>query len=392
MVKKIKEINPNNFGALLFGKGERKKVNKVLKDGMIFRYGYKKSIVDEVENKIEGLFNVKHCIATTSGTSGLIAALSVLGLRKGDRVLVSSYTFLATALAVLRYGATPVPIDIDITNGLDFQDLKEEVEKGCKAVIIVHLQGRTFDLNKIQSFLKEKNIPLIEDACQSFYCSNGKQYSGTIGDIGVFSFQQFKQLSCGEGGAVITNNSEYAKTIRNFTDMGSVRDGFPSWDSEGCVFGENYRMTTISASIISEQLQNLDHIIKKQRWAREFILDKLQSQDIKVINSFYPLGDSAMNILLELCDDQSFDQVQNFAKNKGIVIRKMWSGVYYNNKLFNDNKLTSCHLKGRECEKTIKITNRMLTLPIPPVLKKNDCIKIVELLVELRKRGQISGN
>lgn len=391
MAKGVKEVNPNNFGALLFDSKEINAVKKTLENKMIFRYGLtNESAVDKFESKIKQLFNVSYCVGVSSGTSGLIAALSACDVKQGDRVLVSSYTFLATALAVIKFGAIPVPMEIDAIKGIDIEDLKNEVRKGCKAVIVVQLQGRTFYLDELSKFLKKNNIPLIEDACQSFYCKNEKAYSGTIGDIGVFSFQQFKQLSAGEGGCVITNNDVYATAIRNYTDMGSERDGFPSWNGKTCVFGENYRMTNISASILLEQLKKLKSIIAKQKKAREYIEKKLITKNIKIIKSYYPQGDSGMNLLLTLCNGSDFNKVVDYAKRRGVVIRRMWSGVYYDNELFKNHHLTSLDIKGVECEKTIKITNTLLTVPIPPILSIEDCNKIINVLYGLKEKGWIA--
>ena len=205
-------INPNEYGSLYFDNKEENAVLNVLKNEKIFRYASDKvSTTDKFEEMLKKKVNCKYALGVTNGTSGLITALIGCDVKAGDRVLVSSYTFLATALAVKCLEAIPVPLNIDLQNGFNLQDLQEELKKGCKAVIVVQLQGRCFDLSKVKCLLEKYNVKLIEDSCQAFGAKIKDEYAGTIGDVGVYSFQQFKQVSCGEGGAVVTNNKTIYK-------------------------------------------------------------------------------------------------------------------------------------------------------------------------------------
>ena len=225
----MKYLNPNEYGSLMYDEKEEKAVIDVLKNDKIFRYGENKiSKVDEFEKLLKNYVNSKYALGVINGTAGLITALIGAKVKVGDRILVSSYTFLATALAVKNIGAIPVPIDIDLTNGLNLEDLENELKKGASAVIVAQLQGRCFDLTNVKKIVHEHNAVLIEDSCQAFGAKINGQYSGTIGDIGVYSFQQFKQISCGEGGAIVTNNQEIYEIMRNYTDMGSERNLFPN--------------------------------------------------------------------------------------------------------------------------------------------------------------------
>lgn len=197
-------INPNEYGSLYFDNKEENAVLNVLKNEKIFRYASDKvSTTDKFEEMLKKKVNCKYALGVTNGTSGLITALIGCDVKAGDRVLVSSYTFLATALAVKCLEAIPIPLNIDLQNGFDLQDLEEELKKGCKAVIVVQLQGRCFDLSKVKCLLEKYNVKLIEDSCQAFGAKIKDEYAGTIGDVGVYSFQQFKQVSCGEGLSLI---------------------------------------------------------------------------------------------------------------------------------------------------------------------------------------------
>lgn len=125
-----------------------------------------------------------------------------------------------------------------------------------------------------------------------------KKHAGTFGKIGVYSFQQFKQISCGEGGCVVTNDRDLFNKMRNYTDMGSVRERFPSWNSSEALFGENYRMNNLNAAVLYAQLEKLDNILLKQKASRINIMKLIESENINcILNSNDPNGDTSMNIV-----------------------------------------------------------------------------------------------
>ena len=376
-------INPNEYGSLYFDNKEENAVLNVLKNEKIFRYASDKvSTTDKFEEMLKKKANCKYALGVTNGTSGLITALIGCDVKAGDRVLVSSYTFLATALAVKCLEAIPVPLNIDLQNGFDLQDLEEELKKGCKAVIVVQLQGRCFDLSKVKCLLEKYNVKLIEDSCQAFGAKIKNEYAGTIGDIGVYSFQQFKQISCGEGGAVVTNNKKIYQKMRNYTDMGAERDLFPNWNGNDVLFGQNYRMNNIMAAILCEQLKKVDDIILKQQKSRNYILSKVKLNNL--INSVDPNGDTGMNILLLLNSKEEFNNVKEIGDKQNIEVRRMWNGLYFENELFKRNKLTDVDLKNNSCSKSKELVDRLAVISIPPILNKEDCNKIIDFLNEIK--------
>lgn len=376
-------INPNEYGSLYFDNKEENAVLNVLKNEKIFRYASDKvSTTDKFEEMLKKKVNCKYALGVTNGTSGLITALIGCDVKAGDRVLVSSYTFLATALAVKCLEAIPVPLNIDLQNGFDLQDLQEELKKGCKAVIVVQLQGRCFDLSKVKCLLEKYNVKLIEDSCQAFGAKIKDEYAGTIGDVGVYSFQQFKQVSCGEGGAVVTNNKTIYQKMRNYTDMGAERNLFPNWNGNDVLFGQNYRTNNIMAAILCEQLKKVDNIILKQQKSRNYILSKVKLNNL--INSVDPNGDTGMNILLLLNSKEEFNNVKEIGDKQNIEVRRMWNGLYFENELFNRNKLTDVDLKNNSCSKSRELVDRLAVISIPPILNKEDCNKIIDFLNEIK--------
>ena len=376
-------INPNEYGSLYFDNKEENAVLNVLKNEKIFRYASDKvSTTDKFEEMLKKKVNCKYALGVTNGTSGLITALIGCDVKAGDRVLVSSYTFLATALAVKCLEAIPVPLNIDLQNGFDLQDLEEELKKGCKAVIVVQLQGRCFDLSKVKCLLEKYNVKLIEDSCQAFGAKIKDECAGTIGDVGVYSFQQFKQISCGEGGAVVTSNKTIYQKMRNYTDMGAERNLFPNWNGNDVLFGQNYRTNNIMAAILCEQLKKVDNIILKQQKSRNYILSKVKLNNL--INSVDPNGDTGMNILLLLNSKEEFNNVKEIGDKQNIEVRRMWNGLYFENELFKRNKLTDVDLKNNSCSKSKELVDRLAVISIPPILNKEDCNKIIDFLNEIK--------
>ena len=383
-------INPNEYGSLLFDKKEKEYLNNVINARRIFRYSKTEyPYATMCENKICELVGTNYCLTTTNGTSSLKCALVGANVSQNDRILISSYTFLATALAPIALGAIPVPIDVDLDTGINIEDLEKEIKKGCKAVIVVHFQGRTFDLTKVKHICQKNKIVLIEDACQAFGSKYKDIYAGTFGDIGVYSFQQFKQITCGEGGCVVTNNESMYNRMRNYTDMGSIRNRFPSWDGEEALFGENYRMNNLCAAVLYAQLEKLDDIITKQKESRNRIMEKLKGIN-NILTSKDSNGDTGMNIVILLNDKKYKELAIEFGKENDIELRNMWTSLYYDNELFRNSKLTAKEIKNQECTYTRELIEKMLVISIPPILRKKDEMKIIKFIKDLKRKGYLS--
>lgn len=391
--KKIRVINPNEYGSLLYGEEENSAVLNVMKERRIFRYSRTKyPYVEWFENELSNRVNCKYSLGVINGTAGLITALKAIDIKNNDKVLVSSYTYIATALAVKLSGGIPIPLNIDLKYGVDLDDLKSKIDDSCKAVIVTHLQGRCFNLTKLQKFLKEKSIYLIEDACQGFASSCNNIYAGTFGDMGVYSFQQFKQISSGEGGAIVTNNKNIYERARNYTDMGSVRDRFPNWNSDECLLGQNYRMSNITGGILYEQMKKLNYMIEKQHKSRNAIL-KIVNKKVKIknyINSVCQNEDTGMNIILTINKGYIIEDIIKDIKEKyNVELRKMWNGLYFDNELFKKEHLTDTDFDIQDCSITRDITSRMLVMSIPPILTEENERIMANVLVELKNRNII---
>ena len=238
------------------GDEEIRAVSEVLKSGIIAQ-GPK---VRELEEKFAKFCGTKYATALNSGTAALHTALHAAGIKQGDEAITTPFTFISTANTILMLGAKPVFADIDEdTFNINPEKIKDKITEKTKAILTVDLYGHLCDYDKI-SKIAGGSIIIIEDSCQAIDAEYNKKKAGSFGNMGAFSFYATKNITCGEGGILTTNNKEYAENAELFRQHG--RSKMTTYDYAD--MGYNYRMTDICASILLEQLKKI-HIITKKR-------------------------------------------------------------------------------------------------------------------------------
>ena len=196
---------------------DEERVLKVLRSGVWSR----RDVVAEFEKRYAGLMGTKHCLATTNGTNALLTALSALDIGAGDEVLVGPYTFVATVDAILLVGALPVFVDTDRETFLvDPDAMESRITESTRAILPVHILGLPANMDKITALAKKHELKIVEDACQAWMAEWRGKKCGSVGDLGCFSFQNSKNLTCGEGGAVIGNDEELMDICYSFHNFG----------------------------------------------------------------------------------------------------------------------------------------------------------------------------
>lgn len=223
--------------------------------------------VTECEQEIAKYVGAKYCTMCANGTAALHIAMLAAGIGPGDEVITTPLTFAASANCVLYVGAKVVFADIDKdTYEIDPDDIEKKITNKTKAIISVDFTGQTANLDRIKSICKCHNLILIEDAAQSFGTSYKGQMVGSIADITTFSFHPVKSITCGEGGAITTNNAEYGKRIALFARHGITHDENlmkeapheGPWYYEEIELGYNYRLTDFQAGLLLSQLKKID--------------------------------------------------------------------------------------------------------------------------------------
>lgn len=271
-------------GFEIFGDEERKQVNDVLETGVLFRYGFDQARKDHwkarsFEKELAERLKVAHCHLCSSGTAALSIALAACGVGAGDEVIIPPFTFVATVESVLQAGAVPVFAEIDTTLCLDPSRLHQALSPRTKAVIPVHMCGSMARIDEIAAFCQKEGLVLIEDACQSVGATYNDQALGTFGHMGCFSFDAVKTVTCGEGGAVITDDSELYRLADAYADHGHDHIG----DNRGLeghpIMGMNYRISELNAAVGLAQLRKLDSILARQRETKQAIKEELKGLD-----------------------------------------------------------------------------------------------------------------
>jgi len=227
--------------------------------------------VAEFEGAFAARVDAAHAVSFTSGTAALHAATFAAGLKAGDEALTSPMTFAATANCVLYQGATPVFVDVSAdTLNLDPELITKKISPKTRAILPVDYAGHPADLSAIIEIAQGRGLIVIEDACHALGAEYRKKRVGSIADMTVFSFHPVKHITTGEGGMVVTDNPQFAETLRRFRNHGISSDARQrqttgQWHYEMVLLGFNYRLPDVASALGIEQLKKLDANLMRRR-------------------------------------------------------------------------------------------------------------------------------
>jgi len=310
--------------------------------------------VKEFEEKFAKYCQVKNAVAVSSGTAALFLSLKASCIGPGDEVIVPSFSFIATASPIIHCGAKPILVDIDPkTYNIDVLEIKKKISKKTKMVIPVHLYGHPADVDSIKEVVEGKNILILEDSCQAHGAEYKKRKTGSLGDIGCFSFYPSKNMTvCGDGGIVTSNNDTFIETIRSLRDHG--RKEKYSHD----IIGYNMRFNEIQAVIGIIQLKKLPEWIERRRYIANIYEDDIK---INLIKPFEEKWAKHVYYMYVIRSDKR-DKLQTYLKNKGIS-----TGIHYPISIHEQPAITNIlgKIKLPLCEKFEK---EILSLPMYPQL------------------------
>jgi len=267
-------------GFEIFGEEERKQVNDVLETGVLMRYGFDGMRnnhwkAKEFETQFAERMQSKYCQLVSSGTSALTTALASAGIGAGDEVIMPTFTFVASFESIMMLGAVPILVDVDDTLTLNPSAVEAAITDKTRCVMPVHMCGSMADLNALKAICDTHNLILLEDACQALGATYNGKPLGSIGDLGCFSFDYVKTITCGEGGAVITNNSDYAVSADQYQDHGHDHVGNDRGAESHPTLGYNFRISELNAAVGVAQLGKLDDILALQKRNYTIIRDAL---------------------------------------------------------------------------------------------------------------------
>ncbi len=310
----VTNIDPGFVGPQFFDEREERALMDVLESGSPFRYWGpgKPEKVLRFEEDFAKHMGTRFALGVTSGTAALDCAVAGLGIGPGDEVIVPAYTWWSDYTCVVHAGALPVFADIDRTFNLDPADFERKITPRTKAVIAVHLLGGPCDMDPIMEIARKHGVKILEDSAQCVGGSYHGKKLGSIGDVGIYSFQINKMITSGEGGAVVTSDPLIYERAARFHDMGTIRRLFTDriGSSQVPTFaGENFRMSELTGAVLGAQLAKLDSMIAELRRHAGAIHDGIKNiPDIRLRHRPDPAGDIGYAVYFETPDKATRDR------------------------------------------------------------------------------------
>ena len=298
-------------GFEFIGEEERRELQQVIDSGVFMRYGFDAARngqwkCRELEAGLTSRFGVRHAHVCSSGTAALATALAACGVGAADEVILPPFTFVADLETVLLAGAVPVFAEIDQTLCLDPRAVQQAITSKTKAVLAVHMCGAMARIDALAEICRQHEITLIEDAAQAAGASFHGKMLGTFGKAGCLSFDYVKTITCGEGGAVLTDDDGIYRLAQAFTDHGHDHLGADRGADQHPHIGVNFRLSELHAAVGVAQLARLDRILEVQRRHKTALKDGLagiRRLEFRAIPD--PAGDSAtfLSLLLPTEDE-----------------------------------------------------------------------------------------
>jgi dTDP-4-amino-4,6-dideoxygalactose transaminase len=346
---------------------EVEEVVKVLRSGFIAQ-GPK---VAEFEEKFAEYVGVKHAVASSSGTTALHLALLAAGVGPGDEVITTPFTFAATGNTVLYVGAKPVFVDIDYeTYNIDPEKIEKAVTDKTKAIMPVHLYGQPADMDPINMTADDHGLTVIEDAAQAHGAIYNGKKTGSLGDMGCFSFYPTKNMTTSEGGIITTDNEEIAEKARVLRAHGE------SGRYTHVMLGYNFRMTDIAAAIGIVQLTKLEKFNEKRIENARFLTEHIDK--INGINTPYVAGNvkHVFHQYTVRVEKSKRNELMEFLNSRDIGTGIHYPKPIYQQKLYQELGFST------SCPEAETAASEVLSLPVHPSLEDSDLEKIVSVLKE----------
>ncbi len=300
-------------------------VVRVLRSKSLFRF-YGTDLQYETqkfEEEFAAFMGARYALAVASGTNALSVALSALAVGPGQEVIVPAYLWVSVVSAVVNQGAIPVLADIDETFGLDVQDVERKLSSQTSGIVMVHMSGAPGNVKPIAALARSKGLFLIEDCAQCCGGSIDGQKVGTFGDMGIYSFQPNKNMTCGEGGCVVTNDERLYRRAFASHDLGYLRDQngrLKVRDAEVSLWGRGCRMDEVRAAILRVQLGKLPAITSAMRASKYRIRQSLEAfPEIGLRRIQDRRGDTGAFLITTYPDTATARQVNTMLRDEGIV-------------------------------------------------------------------------
>jgi len=338
------QLSYRAYGPQFYDDVEKKELIEVLESKAPFRWRGADSKVLQFEKAYAKHIGVKNAIGVTSGTTALYTAVAALEIGPGDEVILPAWTWYADYDAIVLAGGLPVFVEVDDSFNIDVSRIEAKITPRTKAIIAVHLQGTTADMDPILEIARKHKLRVLEDCAQ---CLGGKykgKYVGSIGDIGINSFQLSKSITSGEGGAVTTNDPELFERAVRFHDVGSIRSPYKESLGGGLLVAFascNFRMNEFTGAVLKGQLTKLETICgglrKNAKKVREGIADL---PGLKLRKTPDVEGDLGVTVFLDHGTRERRDRFLRAMRAEGIAARGPGGSVILPSNVRIENKVT----------------------------------------------------
>jgi perosamine synthetase len=351
----------------LLGEREKKAALSVLESGKLTDSSFEGGKwVNSFESKMRGLLGAKHVVAVSSGTAALHSVLLALRIKKGDEVILPSFTFVATANVVLACGARPVFVDIKADYNIDPALLGKAITKRTKVVIPVHLYGYPADMDEIREVASAHSIYVMEDAAESLGAEYKGKQTGTLSDAGCFSMYATKVATSGEGGAISTNNDELADKLKLISNHGMVH----GYDSRH--LGFNYRLPEFAAAIASVQIDRLGGFLKTRARNVAFLQERISKVEGAIFTQDGKDRTHA-HYLHTLFLRKNRDKVLIRLNALGIG-----AAVYFKTPVHKTQLYQELGYSRKSLRNTQKATGHVISLPVHPRLGRQEMARVAQ--------------
>ena len=315
------------------GQEELDALKRVIDSEQLFRVNDGNKEAESFEKEFATAMGADYGLLMSGGTMSLVAGLVGMGIKPGDEVIVPGYTFMATASAVLAVGAIPVLAEIDETMTIDPKDVEKKISKNTKAIAPVHICGFPANMDALCEIAKKHNLMIIEDACQA----DGGKYKGkrlgTIGNVGAYSFNFYKLISFGEGGAIVTNDRKIYERALIYHDGGAAFRPYSGELEEPVFIGAQLRANELQGAFMRTQLTRMDGIIADLKRVKNTIIDAVADVDnLRLTPSNDPDGDLGTTLGFTFDSEEKSEKFEKIAEgwrpiNSGKHVYSNWTPI-----------------------------------------------------------------
>lgn len=318
------------------------------------------------EKNFANFCGVKHCIGCANGLDALNLIIKAYGFSTGDEIIVPANTYIASILAISQNGCKPVLVEPDInTYNINPDLIEEKITENTKAIMVVHLYGQAVEMEKIWQLAKKYNLKVIEDSAQAHGTIYKGKRAGNLGDASGFSFYPGKNLGCmGDGGCVTTNDDELAYRIRAIANYGS------DYKYHHIFKGTNSRLDEIQAAVLDIKLKHLDEDNKRRREIAKFYRENIKNPNI-ILPQLKEEENHVWHIFAVRVNDR--DKLKKYLEDNGIETNIHYPTAPHKQECYKELE----HLSFPVSE---KIHKQVLSLPISPVLTRNEVMQVVEVI------------